>query len=102
MLEKLTRDDFLPYVGTIFSVTTANGAVDLTLAEARDLGPRPERLVRAGTRLSAFSLRFRGPGQFYLSQQMWKLAHPQLGELAIFLVPIGRENDGFVYEAIFN
>lgn len=102
VLEKLTREDFLPHVGAEFRVEGGNAAVDLKLVEALELGPKPKRLVKPGNRASAFSLRFRGPGQPFLPQQTWKLVHPQLGELQIFLVPIGREDDGFVYEAIFN
>jgi hypothetical protein len=30
------------------------------------------------------------------------MSHPRLGEVAIFLVPIARERDGFLYQAIFN
>jgi hypothetical protein len=102
MLEKLTREDFLPHIGTDFRVSGVTAAVDLKLVEALGLGPKPERLVKPGNRALAFSLRFRGPGQPFLPQQMWKLVHPALGELGIFLVPIGREEDGFLYEAIFN
>jgi hypothetical protein len=90
-------------VGTDFRVVAAGAPVGLKLVEALDLGPKPERLVKPGNRASAFSLRFRGPGEPYLPQRMWTLQHPQLGELAgVFLVPIGREDDGFLYEAIFN
>lgn len=102
MLGTLTREDFLPHVGTAFEVVGTSVPAGLTLLEARDLGLRPERLVRTGTRASAFSLRFRGPSAVLLPQQIWSLRHAVLGELAIFLVPIGRDEDGFLYEAIFN
>ncbi len=102
MLEKLTREDFLPHIGSAFRVEGATAFVELKLVEALELGPKPPRLVKAGSRASAFSLRFRGPDQPFLPQQVWRLGHPQLGELRIFLVPIGREDDGFLYEAIFN
>jgi hypothetical protein len=103
MLEKLTREDFLRHVGTAFKVAGAPADVDLRLLEALDLGPKPARLVKPGNRASAFSLRFQGPAQPYLSQQMWTLMHPELGTLAgVFLVPIGREGEDLVYEAIFN
>lgn len=102
MLVTLTREDFLPHVGTTFEVVGAPVPAELTLLAARDLGPRPERLVRPGTRASAFSLRFRGPSSVLLPQQIWPLRHAALGDLRIFLVPIGREDDGFIYEAIFN
>jgi hypothetical protein len=103
MLEKLTREDFLPLVGTSFRVKTDSGSdVDLKLQEVRDLGPRPERLVKAGTRASAFSLRFVGPATGFLPQRTWSLTHEAFGAISIFLVPIGRAEEGFQYESIFN
>jgi hypothetical protein len=102
VLEALTREDFLRHVGTDFRVAGGAEVVDLRLVEVLDLGPKPQRLVKPGTRASAFSLRFRGPERAFLPQQVRTLAHPQLGTLGIFLVPIGRADDGFLYEAIFN
>jgi len=49
----------------------------------------------------AFYLLFRGPKPL-LPQGIYRLAHPQLGEVDLFLVPIRQVRDGFVYEAVFN
>ncbi|HEY0545748.1 MAG TPA: hypothetical protein VGC91_10255 [Pyrinomonadaceae bacterium] len=49
-----------------------------------------------------FSLIFRGPLETPFRQGMQRLEHERMGELRLFLVPIGREPDGMVYEAAFN
>lgn len=49
-----------------------------------------------------FSIFFHGPSDPYMLQGMHKLKHNHLGELSIFLVPIGQDKDGFQYEAVFN
>jgi hypothetical protein len=49
-----------------------------------------------------FSLMFRGPLTLFVPQGIRTLKHGKLGELDIFLVPVGKEEDGFQYEAVFN
>lgn len=53
-------------------------------------------------RNEAFSLMFQGPSDLSLGQGIHKLKHSALGELEIFLVPVGQDKDGFQYEAVFN
>ena len=65
----------------------------LELVEVEDLGSTPGH--------ERFSLSFRGAGDF-LGQGMQTLAHPGLGELTLFLVPVARDAGGVVYEASFN
>ena len=49
-----------------------------------------------------FSLYFSGSGEICLPQRIYRLRHEAFGEpLDIFLVPIKREGDGFIYEAVF-
>ena len=55
----------------------------------------------AGTPES-FSLVFMGPLDRCLPQQMYSFEHDQLGTFDLFIVPIGRDAEGFQYEAIFN
>jgi len=49
-----------------------------------------------------FQLKFRGPGPGYLPQQTHPLQHDKLGAFQLFLVPIGQDSDGFLYQAVFN
>jgi hypothetical protein len=103
MLENLTREAFLPFVGTDFHVASDEGQrVALRLVETVALGRKPPRLVRPGQREFGFSLRFAGPLDPFLPQRTRPVSHPGLGSYEIFLVPIGRSEDGFEYEAVFN
>ena len=49
-----------------------------------------------------FSLLFRNSSAFLFPQQTYRLRHTRLGEIGIFLVPVARERDGFLYQAVFN
>ena len=49
-----------------------------------------------------FSLIFRSSSQVVLPQRMYPLAHAAMGQFDIFMVPIGRDARGVVYQAIYN
>lgn len=50
-----------------------------------------------------FSLSFHtGLKEFYFEQATFKISHPELGSIDMFLVPIGTDDSGMIYEAIFN
>ena len=73
----------------------AHPGLALRLTEAAALDPaRPDD--------HHFSLLFRGPAQPLLPQAIHTLGHADLGSLAIFLVPLGRDAGGTLYQAIFN
>jgi hypothetical protein len=101
-LDEITLADFAPCVGQKFSVTLPDPAPQapplvFELSEARP-SARP---ARPGKRQS-FSLRFRTPPGWECRQGTYALGHPTLGELAIFLVPVGRDATGMELEAVFN
>jgi hypothetical protein len=98
----LTCADFAPHVGERFEVAAEGGSVTvpMVLAEATEGtepgGPGPDGEVRL-----QFSLVFRGPHEPALPQGTFPVAHADLGDLVLFLVPIGRDSDGLRYEAAF-
>ena len=53
-------------------------------------------------RQEQFSLRFRGDRAQIFPQQIYAMKHEAMGEFELFLVPIGRDNSGTFYEAVFN
>jgi len=55
-----------------------------------------------GRRHQSFRLLFIAPHQWRHPQSIYRLAHPRLGELGLFLVPIGPDARGMKLEAIFN
>jgi hypothetical protein len=95
MLDRLTAADFAPLVDRTFACQVAGSTVELQLGSATELGP-----LRAGQPRAAFSLVFWGPPA--LPQGMYRVHHPTLGALDIFMVPIGPDARGPRYEAIFN
>lgn len=50
---------------------------------------------------SGFALVFRGPVEPLLPQRIYRLAHDELADMDIFIVPIGRDESGVRYEAVF-
>lgn len=98
MLESLTVSDFEPRLGQHFSIGTGGDGADLD-AELVEVTPVGEAARPGGRR--PFSLVFRGPPGGALPQRIYRVDHPELGPLDIFLVPIGADGDGVRYEAVF-
>jgi len=96
VLDKLTKEIFEPMMGTVFEVQLAEGQrLPLELSAVRGNG------LRGMAKREQFSLHFRGPASPALVQRIYRLEHPQLGALEIFLVPIRKDADGMIYEAVF-
>ncbi|NQT89285.1 hypothetical protein HQ560_21130 [bacterium] len=85
-------------MGRTFRLDAEPEAIDMTLTEAAAVGAPPAD----GSMRQAFSLVFTGPPGCVLPQQTYQLIHQEMGELDIFLVPIGSDEEGTQYEAIFN
>lgn len=102
MPESPTPATFTPHVGTVFEISFTDGVLALTLESVASFGPRASRPDVPDLRTEPFSLLFLGPLQPVLPQRTWDLAHPVLGVLAIFLVPLGPMNGRMRYEAVFN
>lgn len=67
--------------------------VELTEITERDDSPKLEQ----------FSVIFHNPAGAYLPQGMYELHHETLGEITLFLVPLGPRNGrGMDFQAIFN
>jgi hypothetical protein len=95
MLETVNLSTFAEHLHTHFQV---QGIPDLTIAlelvRVEDLGSDADQ--------EQFSLIFRGPSEVMLKQHIFALQHDVVGHLDLFLVPIGREDGGFLYEAVVN
>lgn len=94
-LEKLHKDRFAEYLHGEFQVVDdpANEfAIRLVEVSGRTSSPHQE----------VFALVFHGSEKRFLNQGIHKLRHNHMGEIDIFLVPVGRDQHGFHYEAIFN
>ena len=76
-------------------------AVVLELARVTPAG-RGRPAGRDGAPEESFSLYFVGPDTVPIPQGTYLFTHPTVGRQAIFVVPVGREAGGLVYEAVFN
>lgn len=89
---------FADRVGDRFEVAEPAVTLELTevLASSEPGGAGPD-----GQERLQFSLTFRGPGEPSLRQATYALAHATLGDLVLFLVPLGADISGTIYEAAF-
>jgi hypothetical protein len=98
MLGELTHATFADCLGSQFRLHSgAPAPLEVDLIAVTPLGVHGRPAKR-----EPFSIIFRGPRDFYLPQRIYKLEHPTLGVLEIFLVPIGPDDAGMRFEAVFN
>ncbi|HEX2019875.1 MAG TPA: hypothetical protein VGO17_13120 [Aurantimonas sp.] len=93
-----TLESAREHAGSAFDARTGSGVVPLVLEAVASLGQG----IRADG--ESFSLSFSGPATPALTQGTVALA-PAGGEgegTAVFLVPVGRQGERMLYEAIFN
>jgi hypothetical protein len=92
-------EDFADKVGHVFALSEQDvPAIPLTLTEAE---PLRSSHTKQGIR-PPFSLVFLAREPHILPQRLYRMEHDELGELTIFLVPIGRDAEGVSYQATFN
>jgi hypothetical protein len=96
--DRLELATFQPHVGQAFDVEAEpEGSLELTLVEA-SAGPyQPE-----GETSFAFELMFSGPREPILSQAIYRMTHPELGALDVFIVPLKSDPGGTTYQAVFS
>ncbi|HEX8228497.1 MAG TPA: hypothetical protein VF826_04190 [Chloroflexia bacterium] len=102
MLETFTVERFSPFVGDTFQVFyNDTSAVELTLSSAAELGSESAREWSKSSGRAPFTLLFIGSPQFLLAQGIYRLEHPTLGQVEMFMVPLGPNEQGMQYEIIF-
>jgi hypothetical protein len=101
MLDQLTVGMFAAYLGGKFRMHAAGDAVlEVELIEASALPVRSSRMSQL--RREPFSVIFRGPPSPWAQQGTYPIEHEKLGKYDLFLVPIGPDEAGMRYQAIFN
>ena len=89
----ISRELFLPHVGTVFQVGTPPIPMVLSTADALGAG--------AADRRAPFRLHFLAPPGTAAGQGTYRLRHAALPEMDLLLVPVGPAQGGMRYEAIF-
>jgi hypothetical protein len=97
MTTEPTRESFSDKIGQIWILDEADAPpIELTLTEVEPLRNY------AKLKREPFSLLFTNTGDLVLPQRLYGLRHDTLGQMTIFLVPIGRQGDTTTYQAVFN
>jgi len=95
MTEDLTREALIEQLNSKFLMRPADAEpLELELVSVTDLPSTPGQ--------EQFSAIFRAPLNAPLAQGVYQLEHAQFGTFGIFLVPVGRDQQGLEYEALFN
>lgn len=100
-LKELTHQNTQDFIGRMFQIRFSDGnVIDLKL-ERIDL--LMEKHVNPKMKRDAFSMIFRGPREVMLKQHVYPLYNEAMdGPLEVFLVAVAMEEDGILYEAVFN
>lgn len=93
-----TYEGFAGHLHGSFTVGLGTSTVEMTLVQASKGQPRDWE----GLRKEPFSLVFKCANPVILPQRTYPFQRPGFGTMDIFIVPVGRERDGIVYQAVFN
>ena len=95
----MTINDFHPHKSTKFSIQCGDESVphEMELIDIEEL-----KNSRMEGQNKGFVLTFRSLSNGILPQKIYTLSHEILGEVQIFMVPIGPDEKGQRYEAVFN
>lgn len=98
MLETFTMDTFRPHIGEIFRIIVDDEwQLHVLLTSVDAWGPEAGR----GRERTPFSLIFHGTKDSYLPQSIYRLENGNMEPMELFLVPIGPDEHGMRYEAVF-
>ncbi len=94
MFDQLTYEDFCELVNTDFDVVGSEESNKLKLINVSEKKETQDYLC--------FTLLLKNFENMSPQQGLCKLKHDQHGEGDLFIVPIRQEDDGIVFEAVFN
>lgn len=95
MIDQLTRQHFEDLAPGSLRVAAGDAWIGLAVVELRDLGA-------SSPRAAPFAMVLQGPATPLLPQATYRIEHPRLGTLELFMVPIARDAQHARYELIFN
>ena len=95
MTQRLEHAEFTKHLNSTFRIRIDEShTVESKLTEVTELqlSPRQER----------FAVIFRTSNDVFLGQGQRPFEHDVMGNFELFLVPVGRDEEGTEYEAVFN
>ncbi len=94
MTELPSRSAFAACVGNTFRIHASEDRAEaVTLIEVKKLGSSGPK--------EQFSVVFRGGQGDHLPQRTYRMEHDALGRMDLFLVPLGPDDQGMRYQAVF-
>ncbi|NYZ61331.1 DUF6916 family protein [Luteimonas deserti] len=96
-MDLLTLEHFAGCLNETFMADIQGLEAPFVLVEAA-----PVQATLPGAQRTPFSLLFHNGSPLLFPQQTFRMRHPRLGDVGIFLVPIAQNREGFVYQAVFN
>lgn len=97
-MQLLSLETFAGRANETFDLAMGESSMSVTLVEVQPLPPH----AFPGMGRSPFSLVFRSGSPVLLPQKVYRLKNAALGEVDMFLVPVGRDVSGVLYQAVFN
>ena len=95
MSENLTKSVFEKHLNSEFQVQNGSGgtiAAELIEVSEGRCTPKQEQ----------WAILFRAPKETPLQQSMYQFKHSEMGKFELFIVPVGEDEGGYQYEAVFN
>lgn len=89
----LQREKFLPHVNSNFRIDSGVDCKLVEIGENMRISAPKETFV-------SFSLMFSAPKELAVESRIYRLSHPQLGDLDLFLSPVGRSEKCVYLEAV--
>lgn len=94
-MDNLTAADFSKHLNTNFKVFRADDEIfEAKLVEIEEL--RNDHFIYS------FAVEFLFPRDFGLEQRIYKLEHPEMEPMELFMVPVWQTDTEVRFEAIFN
>jgi len=101
MLDKLTSKDFTRYIHQSFFIHFEQAEkLKVELIQVTELQAGSKDSSKPPRR-NPFSIVFRGPKDLVLPQKIYQIEHKDTGTLELFIVPIGPDEEGMRFEAVF-
>jgi hypothetical protein len=101
-MQLLTHAQFAGCLNETFVAELNEGSINFQLVETQLVEARQAQNSSREASREPFSLLFLNTAPVLFPQQIYRMRHPRLGEVGIFMVPIAQSRDGFIYQAIFN
>ena len=96
MLEEITHKSFESLIGETVDLKAGDASFQADIESVKLLRQNPSQGRQS------FSVELQAHDTTYHAQQMYQLSHPDLGDLNLFLVPVGTGERGMCYEIVFN